>query len=175
MQEKANPSELRVLHDFDNAYPSGRWALRRGLDLIVYAFSRRLPFLRRLCENIYHENYDYAFTLVALNDLVGVRGLFGINDRVIEKYPNVRLELEALGARTIRHWHAGLDNPHWDPELDVSREQWWFDQEYAAGKRTPNATEWIVFHCDYPPLLPAYINCLHELIFGPKAEKAACK
>jgi hypothetical protein len=170
-KKATNPSQLKILHDFDNAYPSGRWALKRGFRLLLYAFSRRLPFLKRYCGDIYQENYDNAFTLLALNDLVGVRGLFGINDRVAEQFPNLRTKLESLGARTLRHWHAGLDNPHWDPELRISREQWWFDQEYAAGKRTPTPDEWILFHCDYPQLLPSYINCLHELIFGPKLGK----
>lgn len=169
-KKDVNPSELKILHDFDNAYPSGRWAFKRGLRFILYALSRRLPFLKRFCADIYGENYDNAFTLLALNDLVGVKALFGINDRVAAEFPNLRGELESLGARTIRHWHAGIDNPHWDPELDISRSRWWFDQEYAAGKRTPSTGEWILFHCDYPHLLPAYIRCLHELIFGHEPE-----
>jgi len=166
----SNPFELKVLHDFDNAYPSGRWAFKKGFHLLLYAASRRLPFLKKYCADVYRENYDNAFTLLALNDLVGVRGIFGINDRVSAEFPNLRAELESLGGHTIRHWHAGLDNPHWDPELNISRQQWWFDQEYAAGKRRPSASEWILFHCDYPQLLPAYIKCLHELVFGSKTE-----
>jgi hypothetical protein len=169
----ADPSELKVLHDFDNAYPSGNWALKRGMRLILYAASRRLPFLKRFCRDIYNENYDNAFTLLALNDIAGVEGLFGINDRVAATFPNLRKELDSLGARTIRHWHAGLNNPHWEPELNIARSQWWFDQEYAAGKRTPSAGEWILFHCDYPQLLPAYIRCLHELLFGQARKKHA--
>jgi hypothetical protein len=170
-QKRINPFELKILHDFDNAYPSGRWALKRGLRLVLYAFSRFLPFLKHFCSDIYRENYDNAFTLLALNDLVGVEGLFGINDRVAAEFLNLRKELGSLGARTIRHWHAGTDAPRWDPELDVSRRQWWFDQEYAAGKRTPSTDDWIVFHCDYPHLLPAYISCLHELVFGRQADR----
>ena len=172
VRERRNePSRLKILHDFDNAYPSGRWALKRGLNLIMYALSRWLPFLKRLSMGIYMENYRNALTLLALNDLAGVRGVFGINDRVAAEFPNLRKDLDYLGASTVRHWHAGKDDPHWDPELNISRSQWWFDQEYAAGKRTPSADEWIVFHCDYPHLLPTYIRCLHELIFGREPDK----
>ncbi len=168
-----DPSGLKVLHDFDNAYPSGRWALKQGLSLVLYALSRWLPFLKPLSEDMYEENYRNTFTLLALDQLAGVKGIFGINDRVAAQFPNLRKDLESLGASTIRHWHAGVENPHWEPELNVPRSQWWFDQEYADAKRRPDANEWIVFHCDYPHLLPAYIRCLHELVFGKGSEEKA--
>jgi hypothetical protein len=159
-------SEAMVLHDFDNPYVSGTWALRRGLALIIYALSRKLTFLRRFCRGMYQENYAYAKTLLALDQLLGIQGVFGINDHVEKEFPGLSKMLAVRGARTVRHWHVSKDEVHWEPELNVPRTQWWFDQEYVQGQHSPKPDEWIVFHCDYPHLLPYYVRCLHELRFG---------
>jgi len=154
---------LKVLHDFDNPYLSGGYALKRGFQLILYALSRKMRFLRRFCKRIYEENVEYARTLNYLDQLLGIDSIFGINDRVQVVFPNLREELEGGGGRTVRHWHVSKDEVHWEPELNVPRSQWWYDREYSEGKRTTKSGEWIVFHCDYPYLLPAYIRCIHEL------------
>lgn len=153
----------KVLHDFDNPCLSGTFALKRGLLLIVYALSRKLPILKRFCKSVYEENLDYSRTLNYLDQLLGIKSIFGINDHVSAKFPTFREELEREGASTVRHWHVSKDEVHWDPELDVPRSQWWFDKEYAAGRRGPSLGEWLVFHCDYPYLLPAYIHCIYQL------------
>lgn len=159
-------SELKVLHDFDNPYMSGKWALRRGIQLITYAVSRKLSFLKRYCREVYAESETYTYTLYALDHLLGIRGIFGINDAVETEFPGLRKKLSELGAPTVRHWHASKDEVHWEPELNVPRTQWWFDQEYSSGHRSPRPDEWLVFHCDYPHMLSPYIRCLYELEFG---------
>jgi hypothetical protein len=159
-------SNVQVLHDFDNAYVSGKYAFKRGIRLILYAVSRKLGFLGRFCKDVYEENYRYTFTLFALDRLLGIDSVFGINDRVEETFPGLRKKLDDAGARTVRHWHVSRDEVHWDPELKVPSSQWWMDQEYARGTRSPKPGEWLVFHCDYPYLLQAYIRCLYELRKG---------
>jgi hypothetical protein len=161
-------SELKVVHDFDNPYMSGRWALRRGIQLITYALSRKISFLKRYCREVYAENEANSYTLYALDRLLGIRGIFGINDVVEKEFSGLRKRLGELGAPTVRHWHVSKDEVHWEPELGIPRTQWWFDQEYSCGIRSPKPDEWLVFHCDYPHLLPAYIQCLYELRFGRK-------
>ena len=85
----------------------------------------------------------------------------------MERYfPSLRKRLDELGARAVRHWHVSKDEVHWEPELGVPSSQWWFDQEYSRGARSPRPDEWLVFHCDYPYLLAYYIRCLYELEFG---------
>jgi hypothetical protein len=161
-------SELKVLHDFDNPYISGKWALSRGVQLITYALSRKLSFLKRYCKEVYAESEDYSCTLCALDQLLGIKGIFGINDMVEKEFPSLRKKLTELEARTARHWHVSKEEVHWEPELNVPQTQWWFDQEYSSGKRSPRPEEWIVFHCDYPHLLSSYIRCLYQLKFGRK-------
>jgi hypothetical protein len=163
--------QLNVLHDFDKPYLSGRWALKRSWLLFLYALSRRLAFLRPACRTVYLESYEYAWTLFRLDRLLGIESVFGINDDVSAVYPTLSTELASSGARVTRHWHVSPTEVHWD-SLDVPASQWWFDQEYAQGKRKgAKPSEWIVFHADYPHLLETYIKCLYELRFGSSQRK----
>lgn len=156
---------LKVLHDYDNPYISGKWAIKRGILLIVFAISRKIPFLRRFCANVYCEAYEYTFTLHALDQLLGISSIFGINDSVEAEFPGLRDKLNRMSAQVARHWHVSEEEVHWDPELNVPSSQWWFDQEYAQRKRSVDPKDWIVFHCDYPHLLSHYIRCIYALKF----------
>jgi hypothetical protein len=156
---------VRVLHDYDNPYPSGRWALERGLKLILYAASKKLPFLRRYCRSVYDECYEHMWTLHQIDSLLGIKSIFGINDDVVKAYPDLQPDvLRGHGLNAVRHWHRSSNEVHWHPELDVPQTNWWFDIQYACGQRKPQKDEWLVFHCDYPHLLPHYVRCLYELV-----------
>jgi hypothetical protein len=96
--------------------------------------------------------------------MVGVQSHFGIKDEVISAFPTLRSELEALGFQVYRHHHRSRDSVDWDPRLDVGRESWFFDQEYSRNRKIPEILNWAVFHADYPFLISAYINFLHQAI-----------
>lgn len=154
---------LRILHDFDNPYPSGRWALKRGISLILYAISRWVPPLQRWCSEVYLENYEYAKTLAQLDVLLGIHSLFGINRRVIRIFPNLRRDLLGMDIKDeaiVDHWHVSAHEVHWHPTLIVPKEDWFFDQDWSKGRRILPSGQYAVFHADYPYLLSSYIDFL---------------
>jgi len=173
MAAEKNNKNLKIIHDFDDAYPSGRWALHRGWKLILYAMSKRLPFLKRYCKDVYLENYENARILCELDTLLGQTSRFGINTRVEPVFPQLRGELEALGAKVYKHWHVSKTDVRWDPPLpfEAPMSHWWFDQDYAAGKVDATADDMLTFHVDRPYLLPAYIDALYEIYFGKISNK----
>jgi hypothetical protein len=155
--------ELKVVHDFDNAFPSGRWALKRGLQLVLYALSRKIGFLKRFCEEVYCENYDYAITFRRLDMLLGINAFYGIHNRILPDHPQIKEELQKMGAH-VRDHHHDVNEVTYSPSLpfEVPRSQWWFDLEYSQGKRGVNPDEVIEFHCEHPYLLAHYIRCVYE-------------
>jgi hypothetical protein len=157
-------STIRVLHDFDNPYLSGRYALRRGLKLIIYALSRKVPLFRRWVREIYAETHDNCKTLAAIDKLVGVKSNFGLKDEVVKAFPQLSAELREMGFPVHRHMHYSRTAVSWDPSLDVEPQSWFFDQRYASTGEIPPDTKWAVFHADYPQLMPAYVSFLGKAI-----------
>jgi hypothetical protein len=154
--------QIRIIHDFDNPYLSGRYALRRGLALILFAASKKLRLLRPLAKRVYRECYDYCLTLAKIDRLLGVQSHFGIKDEVAREFPELVSELQALGFQVHRHYHVSRENVGWDPSLDIDQRSWFFDQEYARNKMIPDSLDWAVFHADYPFLIDSYIDFLSK-------------
>ena len=77
-------SDIDVLHDFDSPYLSGKYALRRGVQLVLYALSKKIRFFRRLTivKEVYEETESYAITLAKLSKITGIQAIFGINRNV---------------------------------------------------------------------------------------------
>jgi len=156
---------IRVIHDFDSPFPSGRQALGTGLKLIVYAISKKLPFVRPLAKDIYQDCYRYCLTLAKLDRTIGLKSAFGLRQEVEDEFPSLRKELEAMGFSVHRHVHHSETEVTWDPPLDVAPKYWHFDRLYAGGDIRPTKdTEWAVFHADYPDLMGHYIDFLDESI-----------
>jgi len=149
-----------VLHDFDNPCLSGKYALRRGLKLVVYAVSKKIPLLRRWVKDIYEETYSNCKTLAALDKLLGIESRFGLKPEVLEAFPELDKELAEMGFRIHKHTHISRDDVRWDPPLDVEKEAWFFDQTFSGNHKIPEHAKWAVFHADYPFLLPTYIDFL---------------
>jgi len=157
--------KIRVLHDFDSPFLSGRYALKRGLQLIVYALSKKLPFIRPLVKDVYMESYEYCLTLARLDRLVGLQSVFGLTGVVEQQFPDLREKLHEMGYEAHKHVHFSKTSVAWDPPLSVDPKYWFFDQQYAAGEVKVNGnTEWAVFHADYPHLFDYYVSFLHESI-----------
>jgi len=155
--------KIRVLHDFDSPFLSGRYALRRGLRLMMFALSKKLPFLRPFVKDIYAECYSYCLTLARLDKLIGLKSAFGLKREVEKEFPGLRGMLEEMGFAVHEHAHLSKTNVVWDPPLDVDPQYWFFDQGYASGDLSPTKeTRWAVFHADYPHLLDVYIKFLAE-------------
>ena len=164
---------LKVIHDFDNAYPSGKDSFNRGLKLIIYSMSKKIHFLKRFCKSIYDENCEYAFTVYKLDALLNLTSRFGINTRVQPFFPHLKEELESMGAVVHDHWHVSPDphwEVHWKPELpfDVPITHRYFDQLYSKDHRV-SSDDVLCFHVDRPNLLPAYIDCLYQLLVKQNA------
>ena len=155
---------ISVLHDFDNPYLSGRYALKRGLSLICFAASKKLRILRPLSKRLYRECYQYCLTLAKIDRLLGVESHFGIKDEVAREFPTLVTELEALGFQVHRHYHVSRQEVGWEPPLKVGQESWFFDQEYAGNGLIPDSLDWAVFHADYPSLIDAYIDFLSKSV-----------
>lgn len=158
-------TETRVLHDFDSPLLSGRYALNRGLKLVVFALSKKLPFLRPIVRDVYTECYEYCLTLARLDKLAGVKSIFGLRKEVEDEFPDLKRKLEGMGFSVHRHTHLSKTNVMWDPPLAVDPKYWFFDQRYAAGEVKPEErTEWAVFHADYPYLVNHYASFLEESV-----------
>jgi len=156
-------ARIKVVHDFDSPFLSGRYALRRGAKLILFAVSKILPFLRPFVNDIYDECYRNCLTLAMIDKLVGVKSIFGLRQDVETEFPDLRGQLESMDFDVRRHSHISTTEVTWDPPLDVEPEYWFFDQVYAAGKLKPSKnTKWAVFHADYPFLLSRYVEFLDE-------------
>jgi hypothetical protein len=154
---------MRVLHDFDSPFLSGRYALGRGLKLIVFAMSKKLPLLRPLVKDVYSECYVYCLTLAKLDRLIGLNSAFGLKKEVEREFPDLRHKLQDMGFAVHSHTHISKTNVIWDPPLDVDPEYWSFDRMYAEGKMAPGKeTRWAVFHADYPYFLNRYISFIEE-------------
>jgi hypothetical protein len=156
-------NKIRVLHDFDSPFLSGRYALSRGLRLIVFALSKKLPFLRPFVKDVYVECYSYCLTLARLDKLIGLESTFGLRREVEKEFPDLRGVLEEMGLDVRRHVHISKAEVTWNPPLNVEPEYWFFDQAYATGRMKPSRdTKWAVFHADYPYLLNHYVRFLDE-------------
>jgi len=153
-------NKIRVLHDFDSPYPSGKYALRRGVRLVVYAVSKKVPLLRRLVEDIYAEAYSNCRTLATIDKLLAVDSRFGLREEILKAFPGLDKELAAMGFSVHRHYHVSRDDVRWEPPLDVEKDAWFFDQEFDQHHEINEHLKWAVFHADYPQLLSAYIDFL---------------
>jgi len=133
------------------------------LKLIVFALSKKLPFLRPIAKDVYTECYEYCLTLARLDKLAGVKGIFGLRKDVEREFPELRGQLQEMGFVVHRHTHLSKTEVTWDPPLDVGSEYWFFDRDYAKGAlEISENTEWAVFHADYPYLVSDYLRFLQE-------------
>jgi len=166
---------LKVLHDWDHTFLPRSWALRRGISLVVYSLSIRIPFL-----NIFHavlknklkiekEKLEYMETLIKLDRIAGITPVFGIRDSVRERYGDRINKLQTRYNVDIRrHIHIGENSDPereriWDPPLTQSRETWSFDRLFLQGKKVIlKPGELPIFHVDQPRLIHVYIDYLFE-------------
>lgn len=167
---------MKVLHDWDQVGRSKSWTLRRGISLIVYSLSIRIPFL-----NIFHavlknkleiekEKIEYMETLIKLDKIAGIIPVFGIRDIVRDRYGDRIDELQKRYNVDIRrHIHIGANSdPNreraWEPRLESQTpNSWHFDLEYMRGiKPDLQLGEMPIFHIDRPNLLWVYIDYLFE-------------
>lgn len=169
---------MKVLHDWDSLDLSGRWVLKRGFSLLLYALGRAFNFLNRIkwvrenTKAIEDEALAYMETLIKLNALCGVKEIYGVRDIIRKKYGD---EIDALSLKydldIRRHIHIGKNSdPNrirtWVPPLyGQTSNSWHFDTKYARGTKIvlgPN--ELPIFHVDRPYLLARYIDYLFEMI-----------
>lgn len=128
--------------------------------MIIYAFSKKIPLLRRWTKEIYAETYSNCRTFAMLDKLLGIDSRFGLKDEVLKAFPQLGKELEEMGFQVHRHYHISYHDVRWDPPLDVEKTAWFFDQTFGRQHEIAENAKWAVFHADYPYLLPDYINFL---------------
>ena len=168
---------MKVLHDWDTTKLEGGWARRRGLSLLLYWFARRFPFLQKInwfrknFENVRYEQVRYMESLIKLNRIAGVHGIFGIRDQVKKVHGRDIEKLQSkYGAEVRRHMHQGENtDPErirtWEPPLTQSPDTWHFDKNWARGKEVIlKPGELAIFHVDYPHYLRHYVDYLFEMI-----------
>ncbi len=163
---------MNVLHDWDNPYRSGRWCIRRGVQLIIYALSKRIKILRKMSmvKEMYTELYNNAITLAKLDRLVKVHGIFGVKDSVVHEFPTIEEDINSLKLEYRRHIH--VDYPRavrwWEPPLSQREVTWRYDQKYRDhGRNIPiklKPGELPIFHVDYPNFIPLYIDWLYWVL-----------
>ena len=168
---------MKVLHDWDRIEVNGRWALNRGLSLMLYALSRKvgilnkITFIRENTLKIEGEKLAYMEILIKLNKICRVDQVFGICDLAKAKYGE---EIKALALKydlDIRgHIHMGEDEDParartWTPPLEAqTRQSWRFDTDYEMGTRAIlGPDERPIFHIDRPFHLSLYIKYLFEV------------
>lgn len=105
--------EIQIIHDWDYPYPSGTWAIKKGIKLFVYALSRKLHFLRRFCVDIYEEQLGVAKKYLLIEELCGIKPYYYIRPNVqeafrefIAKIPNVGIHLHYKNKDRI--WIPGV-------------------------------------------------------------------
>ena len=168
---------MKVLHDWDVLKIEGGWARRRALSLFLYWLARRFPLLQKIGwlrwnkEKVEYEQVRYMETLIKLNRIAGVHGIFGIRDQIIERHGEDIIELQIkYGAEIRRHVHIGKSPDlerirTWDPPLTQSPDTWHFDKDWAKGKKVIlKPGELAIFHVDRPHYLTHYIDYLFEMI-----------
>ena len=158
---------MRILHDWDD--PDLYWidAFKQGMKLLVYSACKLFHIRFSYIEDIYTQTDKYAETLVKLNSLVGVEGVFGIRDCVAEEKPNAVTYLKDSGQDVRKHIHILKKGPNrkrlWEPPLTQSMDTWHFDNDYYKGIKVKlKEGELPIFHVDRPSRLPTYIDFLYE-------------
>lgn len=109
--------------------------------------------------------------LAKLDELVGLESHFGIKDEVLNAFPTLASEIRNHGFQVHRHFHFSKESVGWDPELDVQRESWFFDQLYSRDRNVPDTVSWVVFHADYPFLIGAYVDFLSQAVKQGRLER----
>lgn len=181
MQLIGMPEDMKILHDWDRTWISGKWAKNRGISLICYALSRKFPLLNRIkyfhenSESIRAEQLAYMETLIKLDKLCGVTSVFGIRDIIKERYGKKIDGLTALYDIDVRrHVHIGKNSdPNrtrtWEPYLYQPMENWSFDNRWINARKqgrklVVNPNMLAGFHVDYPHHLSYYIAYLYEVM-----------
>ncbi len=173
VKERVVPGEfdMRVLHDYDEPHLSAKYAIRRGLRLLLYGISKYLGFKTKSIESIYEETRENADTLVKIDRLVGVTTIMGIRDKVQEYYPNIISELEEYGVDVRTHMHIGEapDNNRirtWEPIEGLEKitsNVWHYDKDHVLNKRPKLGDGEIpIWHVDRPNWIKYYIDFLYE-------------
>jgi len=158
--------EKKVLFDWDTPCLSGRWALKQGIILAIYGVLKILGI--DYPKAIVNETDDYAFTLLKLNDMLGIKTVIGVQDRVkAEKSQTIKKIIEA-GYDVRRHTHIS-ESPDtnrqrlWEPPLNQPPHTWHYDVDYIKGnsvKILPG--ELPIWHFDRPYHLKNYIDFLYN-------------
>ena len=168
--------KLKVLHDWDRIKRSGSWALRRGISLLVYGLSVKLPGLNRIKaieksnSKICQEQLEYFETIIKLDLIAGIIPIFGILDEVRDKYGNEIDELARIyGVDVRRHIHIGNNkDPNrkrvWEPPLNKQTpNSWSFEYHYMRGNKKELQPGGLpIFHIDQPHFISFYIDYLFE-------------
>lgn len=137
---------MKVLHDYDGAFPEFEKECRAYLD-----------------------------TLIQLDRLAGVEPIIGIKSTVYDVFPDIEKKLrDRYGELDIRiHVHVIEDfknenrSRHWIPALNVDKRLWRYDSEFVQKDNLillkkgeiPN------FHVDHPDYLSKYIEWLYRIKF----------
>lgn len=164
--------KIKVLHDFDSPFLSGRYALKRGVQLVLYAISKKIKFLRRfeVVKEVYNETKIYAQTLAKLDKISNVQSFFGIHNNVHNIFPEFHRVLKQYDVNIIEHWHELSKSgsiSKWNPPLSQRKETWHYDLNYKnKGKEVVKLEkdEMPIFHVDYPYLLEHYIDWLYFVL-----------
>jgi len=170
-------SNMKVLHDWDRLVIDGGWVKRRFISLLFYGLCAKFKFLRKIkylqenAEKLEAEQIEYMLTLIKLNQLCGVKPIFGIRDEIRERYDKEINELaEKHDLDVRRHIHIGKDTDPdrkrtWNPPLTQSRDTWHFGTSWVNGNPVPlKPNELPIFHVDRPQYLKHYIDYLYEIL-----------
>ncbi len=166
-------SAMKVLHDYDEPCLSGKYAIRRGLKLLLYGISRYLGLKPKMTEPIYNETRENADTIIKLDKLVGVTPIMGIRDKVQEYYPEIMTELEKYGVDVRTHIHIGKAPDvnrirTWEPIEGLEKitsNVWHYDKDHVLNKRPKLGDGEIpTWHIDRPNWLKYYVDFLYEIL-----------
>jgi hypothetical protein len=133
----------------------------------MYSVCKFFHIRIKYVEDIYTQTDKYVETLVKLNSLVGVEGVFGIRDCVAEEKRLTISYLKNSGQDVRRHIHVLKKGPNrkrlWEPPLNQSMDTWHFDSDYHNGVEVKlKEGELPVFHVDLPYRLSTYIDYLYK-------------
>lgn len=164
---------MRVLHDYDEPHLSAKYAIRRGLKLLLYGMSKYLGFKPKITEAVYEETRENADTLIKIDKLVGITPIMGIRDKIQEYYPNIMSELEEYGVDVRTHIHIG-EAPDinrirtWIPIEGLEKitsNVWHYDKDHVLNKRPKlGEGEIPIWHVDRPNWLKYYVDFLYEVL-----------
>jgi len=159
-------TRITIIHDWDFPLYKPSTCLKTSLWLLGYFFLGRFKRYRnRMPETLLKQKLSYMQALIQIDQLYGVKPVWGITDQVLQAFPEAVKLLEQNGQEIRYHYHNKQKQQgkgRWLPSLQVEPENMIYDRLYMQGKTELPESTTVVWHVDHIYNLPWYIKFLEK-------------